>query len=219
MTRWPVHRRAGLIGRVLQNPFSGTAPNMTIAENLALAARHGRLGVGPEAQADIHDRIRQFNIGLEDRLDNAIGTFSGGQRQALTLPMATWLKPELLLLDEHTAALDPKSADKIIAMSEQIIARDNLTTRSSYLRARSAMSCSVGLPTPTVCSMRSLTFRMTDAGSGRQQATEQALLDGTDQSEPRICRAAPCRSSCGRSLRRPVPGGTLRSSNGHRTRR
>jgi putative ABC transport system ATP-binding protein len=133
MTRWPEHRRAGLIGRVFQNPFSGTAPNMTIAENLALAARRGRRrgwdwALAPKLKAEIRDRIRQLNMGLEDRLDNAIGTLSGGQRQALTLLMATWLKPELLLLDEHTAALDPKSADKIIAVSEQIIARDKLTT-------------------------------------------------------------------------------------------
>jgi len=133
VTRWPEHRRASLIGRVFQNPFSGTAPTMTIAENLALAARRGRprgfdRALGPKLRDAIRDRIRQLNMGLEDRLDNAIGTLSGGQRQALTLLMATWLRPELLLLDEHTAALDPKSADKIIAVSEQVIARDKLTT-------------------------------------------------------------------------------------------
>jgi putative ABC transport system ATP-binding protein len=133
VTRWPEHRRASLIGRVFQNPFSGTAPTMTIAENLALAARRGRRrgwgwALGPKLRGEIRDRVRRLNMGLEDRLDNAIGSLSGGQRQALTLLMATWLKPELLLLDEHTAALDPKSADKIIAVSEQIIARDKLTT-------------------------------------------------------------------------------------------
>ena len=84
--------------------------------------------MGPKLKDAIRDRVRQLNMGLEDRLDNAIGTLSGGQRQALTLLMATWLKPELLLLDEHTAALDPKSADKIIAVSERIIERDKLTT-------------------------------------------------------------------------------------------
>src|SRR5438034_263624 len=133
MTRWPEHRRAALIGRVFQNPFSGTAPNMTIAENLALAARRGRRrgwdwALGPKLKAEIRDRIRQLNMGLEDRLDNAIGTLSGGQRQALTLLMATWLKPELLLLDEHTAALDPKSADQVIRISHEIIQRHKLTT-------------------------------------------------------------------------------------------
>jgi putative ABC transport system ATP-binding protein len=133
VTRWPEHLRAGLIGRVFQNPFSGTAANMTIAENLALAARRGcarglAWALRPSLQAEIRDRVRQLNLGLEDRLDNAIGSLSGGQRQALTLLMATWLRPELLLLDEHTAALDPKSADQVIALSEQIIAREKLTT-------------------------------------------------------------------------------------------
>ena len=84
--------------------------------------------MAPKLKAEIRDRVRQLNMGLEDRLDNAIGTLSGGQRQALTLLMATWLRPSLLLLDEHTAALDPKSADQVIALSEQIIARDKLTT-------------------------------------------------------------------------------------------
>ena len=133
VTHWPEHRRASLIGRVFQNPFSGTAPSMTIAENLALAARRGQRrglswALGPKSHAALRDRVRQLNMGLEDRLDNPIGTLSGGQRQALTLLMATWIKPELLLLDEHTAALDPKSADKIITLSEQLIARERLTT-------------------------------------------------------------------------------------------
>jgi putative ABC transport system ATP-binding protein len=133
VTHWPEHRRASLIGRVFQNPFSGTAPSMTIAENLALAARRGQhrglsWALGPKFHAALGDRVRQLNMGLENRLDNPIGTLSGGQRQALTLLMAAWIKPELLLLDEHTAALDPKSADKIITLSDQIIARERLTT-------------------------------------------------------------------------------------------
>jgi putative ABC transport system ATP-binding protein len=133
ITRWPEHRRAKLIGRVFQNPFSGTAPSMSIAENLVLASRRGRpRGLGwalkPAFRRELRDRIRSLNMGLEDRLDNAIGSLSGGQRQALTLLMATWLKPELLLLDEHTAALDPKTADQVIRLSEAIISRDKLTT-------------------------------------------------------------------------------------------
>ncbi len=133
ITRWPEHRRAKLIGRVFQNPFSGTAPNMSIAENLALAAGRGRSrGLGWALNANLRkemrDRIRSLNMGLEDRLDNAIGTLSGGQRQALTLLMASWLKPSLLLLDEHTAALDPKSADQVIRLSQQIISRQKQTT-------------------------------------------------------------------------------------------
>ena len=132
VTRWPEYRRATLIGRVFQNPFTGTAPEMSIAENIALAARRGRWrGLGWALRAGVaramRDRVRRLGLGLEDRLDNAIGTLSGGQRQALTLLMATWLKPEMLLLDEHTAALDPKSADQVVRLSEEVIARDQLT--------------------------------------------------------------------------------------------
>src|SRR5262245_50961527 len=110
VTRWPEHRRARLIGRVFQNPFSGTAPSMSIAENLTLAARRGRRrGLGwaltRSFRREMRERVRHLGMGLEDRLDNPIGTLSGGQRQALTLLMATWVKPHLLLLDEHTAAL------------------------------------------------------------------------------------------------------------------
>ena len=133
VTRWPEHRRARFIGRVFQNPFSGTAPNLSIAENLSLAARRGMpRGLGWALAAHLRGRMRdtvaRLNMGLEQRLDNAIGSLSGGQRQALTLLMATWLKPQLLLLDEHTAALDPKSADQVITLTEQIVARDKLTT-------------------------------------------------------------------------------------------
>src|SRR2546428_26672 len=133
ITGWPEHRRAKLIGRVFQNPFSGTAPNMSIAENLAMAARRGhRRGLGWTLRAgllkEFSNHVARLNLGLEDRLDNLIGSLSGGQRQALTLLMATWLKPKLLLLDEHTAALDPKSADQVIRLTEEIIHRDKLTT-------------------------------------------------------------------------------------------
>jgi putative ABC transport system ATP-binding protein len=133
LTAWPEFRRARWIGRVFQNPFSGTAPNLSIAENLALAAKRGRRrGLGWALESGLHaqmrDAVRRLHMGLEDRLDNAIGSLSGGQRQALTLLMATWLKPKLLLLDEHTAALDPKSADQVIRLSEELIERDHLTT-------------------------------------------------------------------------------------------
>ena len=133
VTRWPEHRRAAFIGRVFQNPFSGTAPAMTISENLALAARRGRRrglawALGSGLQDEMRERVRRLGMGLEDRLDNAIGSLSGGQRQALTLLMATWLRPSLLLLDEHTAALDPKGAEQVIRLSEEAIARDRLTT-------------------------------------------------------------------------------------------
>jgi putative ABC transport system ATP-binding protein len=132
VTRWPEHKRARLVGRVFQNPFSGTAPSLSIAENLALAARRGeRRGLGmalhSQAKGQMRDALRQLNMGLEDRLDNAIGSLSGGQRQAITLLMATWRKPKLLLLDEHTAALDPKSADQVAALSDRLIAEGKLT--------------------------------------------------------------------------------------------
>lgn len=130
---WPEHRRAQLVGRVFQNPLGGTAPQMTIAENMALASRRGlSRGLGPaltkSLRAEIAERVAALRMGLETRLDTPIGTLSGGQRQALTLLMATWLRPSLLLLDEHTAALDPKSADQIARLTAEIVARDRLTT-------------------------------------------------------------------------------------------
>lgn len=133
VTRWHEHQRARLIGRVFQNPFTGTAPTMSIAENLALAAQRGQkrhLGwaLSRRLKDEMRERVRQLKMGLEDRLDNAIGSLSGGQRQALTLLMATWLKPALLLLDEHTAALDPKSADQVIRMTDEVISTHKLTT-------------------------------------------------------------------------------------------
>jgi putative tryptophan/tyrosine transport system ATP-binding protein len=133
ITGWPEHRRAKLIGRVFQNPFSGTAASMSIAENLALAAHRGKpRGLGWALRqgllGELRDRVSRLNMGLEDRLKSPMGLLSGGQRQALTLLMATWVRPEVLLLDEHTAALDPKSADQVIALTDSIIRRDNLTT-------------------------------------------------------------------------------------------
>ena len=133
ITRWPEHRRAKLIGRVFQDPFRGTAPGMTIAENLALAAKRGKMrgltwALSGGVKREFRDRVRRMGLGLEDRLDNAIGSLSGGQRQSLTLLMASMLKPNLLLLDEHTAALDPKSADQVIRLTDQIVRQDRLTT-------------------------------------------------------------------------------------------
>ena len=133
VTRWEEHQRARFIGRVFQNPFSGTAPNLSIAENLALAARRGQsrgLGwaLGGENRTALRETVASLGMGLEGRLDNLIGSLSGGQRQALTLLMATMLKPRLLLLDEHTAALDPKSADQVIRITERVVSRDRLTT-------------------------------------------------------------------------------------------
>lgn len=133
VTRWPEHRRARWIGRVFQNPFSGTAPRMSIAENLALAAERGRRRrlnwiLGRRMMREMRERMRELNMGLEDRLRQDVGSLSGGQRQALTLLMATWVKPKLLLLDEHTAALDPKAAEQVIRLTGELVARGRLTT-------------------------------------------------------------------------------------------
>jgi len=133
ITNMPEHKRAGFIGRVFQNPFMGTAPDMTIAENLAMASRRGRKRLFSNAlprklQAEFSDIVKPLNMDLEERLDNAIGKLSGGQRQALTLLMATWVKPKVLLLDEHTAALDPKTAGKVIQLTEKLVEREGLTT-------------------------------------------------------------------------------------------
>lgn len=133
ITRKPEFKRASQIGRVFQNPFSGTAPGMSIAENLALAAKRGKkrgLGWGLSASVlnELKSRVKVLNMGLEERLETPIGKLSGGQRQALTLLMSSWIKPDLLLLDEHTAALDPKTASKVIEVTERIVMEGNLTT-------------------------------------------------------------------------------------------
>mgnify|MGYP001288023360 CR=1 FL=1 len=133
ITQWPEHKRAKYIGRVFQNPFSGTAPDMTIAENLAMATRRGqRRGLTQALHKsflkEFADRVKPLNMKLEERLENPIGKLSGGQRQALTLLMATWRKPKLLLLDEHTAALDPKTAARVIQLTEEVVKKEKLTT-------------------------------------------------------------------------------------------
>jgi len=133
ITRWSEHKRAGYIGRVFQNPFSGTAPGMSIQENLALALKRGkRRGLGwglpKHVVEDFKKLVTPLNMGLENRLENPIGKLSGGQRQAITLLMSTAIRPKLLLLDEHTAALDPKTASKVIDLTQQVIQKDHLTT-------------------------------------------------------------------------------------------
>ena len=133
ITKKPEHKRAKYIGRVFQDPMLGTAAGMMIEENLALAARRGETpGLAwslPEAQHDgFYELLKELDLGLEDRMTAKVGLLSGGQRQALTLLMATLKKPKLLLLDEHTAALDPKTAAKVLALTEKIVTRDQLTT-------------------------------------------------------------------------------------------
>ena len=133
LTNLPEHKRARFLGRVFQDPMMGTAATMGIEENLALAYRRGKSrglghGITNEERALYHEKLATLGLGLEDRMTSKVGLLSGGQRQALTLLMATLQKPDLLLLDEHTAALDPKTADKVLQLTEEIVARDNLTT-------------------------------------------------------------------------------------------
>ncbi|WP_297982807.1 ATP-binding cassette domain-containing protein [uncultured Oscillibacter sp.] len=133
VTHLPEHKRAAFIGRVFQDPMMGTAPTMQIIENLALAARRGqrrglRWGL-TKAEKDLYQELLSgLGLGLEDRLTSKVGLLSGGQRQALTLLMASLKKPKLLLLDEHTAALDPKTAAKVLELSDRIVAENHLTT-------------------------------------------------------------------------------------------
>ena len=133
LTRLPEHRRASMLGRVFQDPMMGTAATMGIDENLALAARRGasrtlRPGISKKEREGYRAQLASLGLGLETRMTSKVGLLSGGQRQAITLLMATLKKPKLLLLDEHTAALDPKTAAKVLELSEKIVQEHHLTT-------------------------------------------------------------------------------------------
>lgn len=133
VTRLPEHKRAAYIGRVFQDPMSGTCANMQIEENLAIAYRRGqkntlRWSAKNKDKALFKERLKMLDLGLENRMTSRVGLLSGGQRQALTLLMATLKKPDLLLLDEHTAALDPKTAQKVLDLTEKIVSEQALTT-------------------------------------------------------------------------------------------
>jgi putative ABC transport system ATP-binding protein len=133
VTGWSEHERARRISRVFQNPFTGTASDLSVAENLVLAASRGsrrrlRRALGWERRRIVREQVASLGLGLEDRLDTPIGLLSGGQRQALTLLMATMVRPSLLLLDEHTAALDPRSAEQVLRLTQAAVASGGLTT-------------------------------------------------------------------------------------------
>ena len=133
VTNLSEHRRANLLGRVFQDPMTGTAATMQIEENLALAARRGqkrtlRIGITKAEREGYREKLKTLGLGLEDRMTTKVGLLSGGQRQALTLLMATLKKPKLLLLDEHTAALDPKTAAKVLDATQRIVEASDLTT-------------------------------------------------------------------------------------------
>lgn len=133
VTRWAEHKRAGLLGRVFQDPFKGTCPSMTVAENLRMAELRGkrrtlRVGLDKASLSRYRDGLASLGMRLEGRLQASMGTLSGGQRQAVTLLMATICKPMLLLLDEHTAALDPRAAEQIMTVTEGLVRTHSLTT-------------------------------------------------------------------------------------------
>lgn len=132
VTKLSEYQRATYLGRVFQDPMTGTAANMSILDNMAVAARRGKKrglswGVTAKEKDLYQDLLRKIDLGLEDRLTSKVGLLSGGQRQALTLLMATIQKPQLLLLDEHTAALDPKTAKKVLTLTDEIIKENHLT--------------------------------------------------------------------------------------------
>ena len=145
ITRLPEYKRAELLGRVFQDPMMGTAPTMQIDENLALAARRGnrrglKWGITKAEKDEYRELLKDLGLGLEDRMTAKVGLLSGGQRQALTLLLATLKKPKLLLLDEHTAALDPKTAAKVLEISQKVVEKNGLTTMMITHNMRDAIA-------------------------------------------------------------------------------
>jgi putative ABC transport system ATP-binding protein len=177
ITRMPEHRRSKFIGRLFQDPLKGTAPGMTIGENLALAylrASHGRSPFSMITAADRRDfreRLARLGLGLEDRMDQPVGLLSGGQRQALTLLMATLVTPKLLLLDEHTAALDPATAEKVLGLTKEIVEENGI----ACLMITHSIPSALELGSRTVF-MNEGRIVMELAGERRQRLTEQELL-------------------------------------------
>ncbi len=146
VTRMPDYRRSKFIGRMFQDPLKGTAPNMTIEENLALCYLRASQRRSPFSMVtsgerrEFRDRLSQLGLGLEDRMNTVVGLLSGGQRQALTLLMATLVTPKLLLLDEHTAALDPATAEKVLELTKTIVAENGITCLMITHNVQSALS-------------------------------------------------------------------------------
>lgn len=133
ITKMPEHKRAKFLGRVFQDPMLGTAADMEIVENLALASRRGKIrglgwGISAKEKTLYREKLAELGLGLEDRMNSKVGLLSGGQRQAVTLLMASLASPKLLLLDEHTAALDPKTAAKVLELTDKIVEESHLTT-------------------------------------------------------------------------------------------
>ncbi len=177
ITNQPDYKRSKVIGRMFQDPLRGTAPNMTIEENLALAymrASHGTSPfsmIGRKDRAEFRSRLAQLDLGLEDRMNHPVGLLSGGQRQALTLLMATLVTPKLLLLDEHTAALDPATAEKVLDLTAKIVAENRITCLMITHNIPSALN----LGNRTVM-MRGGSIVLELAGEERKNMTTDRLL-------------------------------------------
>ena len=177
ITSLPDYKRSKFIGRMFQDPLKGTAPNMTIEENLALAYMRASSGTSPFSmisradRKDFRERLSQLGLGLEDRMNQPVGLLSGGQRQALTLLMATMVTPKLLLLDEHTAALDPATAEKVLALTKQIVAENGITCLMITHNIPSALS----LGNRTIM-MNNGSIVLELAGQERAEMTPETLL-------------------------------------------
>jgi putative tryptophan/tyrosine transport system ATP-binding protein len=177
ITSWPEHRRAALVGRVFQDPARGTCPGLSVAENLRLAELRGHArwpvrGLGKRQREHYRERLARFGLGLERRLHALVGTLSGGQRQALTLLMATLQRPAVLLLDEHTAALDPRAAGLVAAATTELVREQRLTT----LMVTHSMAQALEFGDRTVM-MHQGHIVDDRSGPARQQTTPADLLD------------------------------------------
>ena len=176
VTRWPEHRRAALVGRVFQDPFKGTCPSMTVAENLRMAELRGkrrglRVGLDRASLERYHEALASLGMRLEGRLQASMGTLSGGQRQAVTLLMATLTRPDLLLLDEHTAALDPRAAEQIMLVTDHVVRTQRLTT----LMVTHSMEQAVRFGDRTIMMHRGMVIADL-SGDERRGVTEADLL-------------------------------------------
>lgn len=177
ITYLPEHKRARMIGHLFQDPLMGTAPSMTIEENLSLAYLRGaHRGLAPAISRKnarvFEEKLRELDLGLEDRLKTRVGLLSGGQRQAITLLMATIATPKLLLLDEHTAALDPATAEKVLALTEKIVRENRITTLMVTHNIQSALECG-----DRTIMMQQGKIVLDLQGEERKQMTVEALLD------------------------------------------
>ncbi|MCZ8104798.1 MAG: ATP-binding cassette domain-containing protein [Burkholderiales bacterium] len=189
VTREPVERRAARIARVFQDPMAGTAATMTVEENLLLAALRGkparlRWGLTAPRRALYRERLAELGLGLEDRLGGKVGLLSGGQRQALALVMAVLRTPDVLLLDEHTAALDPRTAALVLAATVHVIARDRLTAVMVTHNMNQALSCG-----SMIVMMENGRIKLTLEGEAKRNATVPDLVARFGEADDKILLA------------------------------